>query len=262
MTENEVEIFVFSGTGNSLALARGIARGLGGGRISRIRADLFDRGDISSRASLIGFVFPVYFLDLPNPVRTLLERVELPRESRIFAVGTMGRMAGPALDEVRKILRTKDRDLAWAFEQTMPGNSVLFPTSPAKRPSVLAESERRAEDIARHIREGQPVREDRSRLWEYPAREFMRWNYTGMHRIGQKAAVEGKCTGCGTCVHVCPLDNITQGQGSIPRWEDNCADCFACLHWCPANAVQVGTFKVNPEDQYTHPKVKMGDLAH
>ncbi len=262
MFERSVEIFVFSGTGNSLALARGILGELGGGRITMVTAELLSGPDPAAGADLVGFVFPVYFLDIPEPVRALLKRIAIPRESRLFAVGTAGRIAGPALEEVRRILALRERELTWSFVQVMPGNSVRFPTPPEKQPAVLSHADARASRIGRLIGEGRPVREDRAPGWAYPARRIMRWSYTGPCRIGEKGASPDGCTRCGVCARVCPQGNITlPGEGAAPLWGDRCANCFACLHWCPSNAVKVGTLKLTREQQYTHPRIGLNDLS-
>ena len=47
-----------------------------------------------------------------------------------------------------------------------------------------------------------------------------------------------KCTHCGVCVKSCPMQNITQKAGEIPRWHGNCAMCLACIHRCPVRAIE------------------------
>lgn len=46
------------------------------------------------------------------------------------------------------------------------------------------------------------------------------------------------CTGCGTCVPVCPEGAITGGEGMIHVIDnDKCTRCLACISACPEQAI-------------------------
>ena len=48
------------------------------------------------------------------------------------------------------------------------------------------------------------------------------------------------CTGCGTCVDVCPVDVFEiQGDKSVPVRQDECLACKACEAQCPEKAIEV-----------------------
>jgi len=49
-----------------------------------------------------------------------------------------------------------------------------------------------------------------------------------------------KCTGCGTCLEVCPHAVLVKDNGKV-RIEDRdaCMECGACARNCPADAVSV-----------------------
>ena len=47
------------------------------------------------------------------------------------------------------------------------------------------------------------------------------------------------CTGCGKCVKVCPLNNITM-KDKKPVWGKHCTHCMACICYCPAEAIEYG----------------------
>lgn len=55
---SKVEVYYFSGTGNSLAVARGIADNTNGKLISIV--SIIENERIISNADVIGIIFPVY----------------------------------------------------------------------------------------------------------------------------------------------------------------------------------------------------------
>ncbi|MDD4193098.1 MAG: 4Fe-4S binding protein [Mangrovibacterium sp.] len=46
-----------------------------------------------------------------------------------------------------------------------------------------------------------------------------------------------RCTGCGSCVGVCPMDAISLAKGKAVIDLDQCANCHACESVCPVDAI-------------------------
>lgn len=49
-----------------------------------------------------------------------------------------------------------------------------------------------------------------------------------------------KCTGCGTCVSVCPQSvfELKDGKSVVMKPED-CVECMSCVENCPVQAIKL-----------------------
>jgi MinD superfamily P-loop ATPase len=56
-------------------------------------------------------------------------------------------------------------------------------------------------------------------------------------RLDNTFSVTDACTGCGTCVKICPVGNIVLSNGR-PEWLHHCANCIACYSYCPNKAIR------------------------
>ena len=48
-----------------------------------------------------------------------------------------------------------------------------------------------------------------------------------------------KCTGCGTCKDVCPVEAITLNDEKAKINEEECVDCGTCVEECPEGALSL-----------------------
>jgi Fe-S-cluster-containing hydrogenase component 2 len=48
-----------------------------------------------------------------------------------------------------------------------------------------------------------------------------------------------KCTGCESCVEVCPVEAIKMVDDKAVVNEDDCTDCGQCVDECPAEAIEL-----------------------
>ena len=47
-----------------------------------------------------------------------------------------------------------------------------------------------------------------------------------------------KCTGCGACAEICPVDAIKIDDIAIVD-ENECIDCGTCVEECPVDAIEL-----------------------
>ncbi|MFA6350108.1 MAG: EFR1 family ferrodoxin, partial [Candidatus Omnitrophota bacterium] len=141
-------LFYFSGTGNSLQVARDLAKELGNTEtvpIARVIGSNFD-----SSVDRIGLVFPVYMFGMPLIVRRFIEKINADKAKYIFAVVTCGGKAGNTLKQVDQLLKKRGSSLAAGFIVCMPGNyTPLYGALPVnKQNKLFAKEQSRIKEIA------------------------------------------------------------------------------------------------------------------
>ena len=52
--------------------------------------------------------------------------------------------------------------------------------------------------------------------------------------------ISDECTMCGSCVDVCPVEAISEGDPKYVIDADTCTDCGACVDECPVEAISPG----------------------
>jgi NAD-dependent dihydropyrimidine dehydrogenase PreA subunit len=260
-----VDILYFSGTGNSLLVARKLARATEGARLKpvpivdgRARSAL---GPEAARPDALGLVFPVQFLTLPELLKSAVEGMDLSGAAYVFAVATNGGDAGNALYDLDTLLRAKGGRLNYGAELPMGDNSIVIRTPPEALSSRMGAMDSRVEAISRSVanREDSPADFKRKpgaavlgKVYDIAFDRF--------YRAGKGRADSTQCSLCALCSRICPVSNIRQEAG-LPVWGDRCALCFACINYCPQNAVYLG--RIHPrsiEAQHRCPGISASDL--
>lgn len=263
-----MEIYYFSGTGNSLAVARDMAQNLDARLIPVVST--LDRERVNSEADSIGVVFPIYDFKPPEVVEVFVQKLEGIDAKYLFAVCTYGIAPSGSLKHLGKVIESCGGHLSAGFAVGMPHNGVgSGALTQAERESMLKSWKGRCEAVCEHI----SARKERAlesssllpgffhprilRMMPSALKLVLRMLLKGADSLAFTAS-EG-CNGCGICARICPMKNVEM-IGDRPVWSDNCAGCFACLHWCPKEAISLGGSSMGIKP-YRHPDVRISDLV-
>lgn len=248
----------FSGTGNSLAVARMLAGALPDASVLLVRELLRDPSRLDG-CDACGFVFPVYCQDAPEIVQRLVRLAPLPGSAYLFGVATHNGDPGFSHFTLDAILRGKGRRLSAGFAVLMPGNSITPGCSLNPEDEVARRIEASAAAVARIAgsvseRQVAPFEGDGSLR-----KRFKGFRNRLRHRnVASAFRATDACTGCGLCARLCPEGNIRMESGK-PTWGNRCQICLACIHWCPVRAIQNGE-GTEGRPRYHHPGITAADL--
>ena len=273
-----IEIYYFSGTGNSLYVAKDIAEKTGGTLIPI--ASMVDQDIIKVDSDVTGIVFPVYYGELPVIIKRFAEKLDGLENKYIFAVCTFGGSAGYSLKLLRQIIQVRGGELSATYRVHMPQNAFY---KPREHPSILSARWRKklgkfidntnkrakgeffknifilpvlglADYIVHHMRSS--YRKSFIKLSnaspDLDTDELIHLNDTSF-------SVDDRCSGCGICVRVCPVNNIRM-KGDKPEWLHHCENCLACYNWCPTKAIRNGI--ASKGYYYRHPDIKIAEIMN
>ena len=256
----KANIYFFSGTGNSLAIAKDLANELSEASYEAETipiASLIKETTININADTVGIVFPVYCSDMPSIVREFASKLVL-NDAYIFAVATAGNSAGNSLFNLNEILEQKGSTISAGFLIVMPGNSVIvydLTTSKKGQEKRLSKAKSRVKQIAGIVKNKVPhgIEGKFNKNEKYATKKFLE-----DYGVVKHFWTTDSCNSCGTCVKTCPKSNIEIINDKVV-WGDKCEYCLACLHWCPLEAIQNGKESVKYR-RYHHPDIKVEEI--
>jgi Pyruvate/2-oxoacid:ferredoxin oxidoreductase delta subunit/flavodoxin len=278
------EIYYFSGTGNSLHIARELQRRITGTRLTPI-VSLLDVEPVKTGAEAVGFVFPQYASMAPRIVEGFIKRLDLDSAKYLFAVATRGGTECRAFGEINKVLEKRGRRLDSFWVLTMPSGSAVIirdpeaQITPEKIERLESEAQRRLDSIQRII-VGREAHRDEDLSSVTPPPGFMvpflpliNLLVPVLLPLGKLAEsrfdfyTDSRCNGCGLCETVCLAKKVEMVDGR-PVWPKGakCFGCFACLNYCPERSIQIGSkwyLKSYTEQngRYHHPSITAHDVA-
>ena len=255
-------IFYFSGCGNSRFVAETIAAGLNDTLVFIPEAARENHYDYTlADDERLGFVFPIYSWAPPKLVLDFMEKLNI-KVSPSTGSGTLpytyfactcGDNCGHTEKVFRKVVEEKGMSLSACFSIQMPETYIgmagfnLDTEEKAKQKITEADT-----TLTRNI-----PRLIKKECFSEIVKGSFPWLKTYLVNPGfnqyatddKKYLSTDKCIGCGKCVEVCPLKNVTLEDGR-PKWNGNCTMCMACYHHCPVNAIQYGKGTVGKGQYY------------
>ncbi len=261
MAERTV-IYYYSGTGNSLSVAKQVAEKLGHTDLISIYK-LQEDAKVPEEYSRVGICTPTCFIQPPAIVKKVCENMEIQRSQKVFIIATAGGGDGFVRIDLKKIMAPKTDYPVQTFFVRMPPNHIVgfdpFPDEFVKK--CLDQAKETTAGIAEDIENDAPPEEiqapDRNEMTQ-SSRSFN--SEKGVDRDSAKCEfyASDDCTGCGTCVKICKNGNIMLSEEGA-AWGQDCQQCMACIQWCPNKAVRHPNV---PEErkQYRNPDITLQDM--
>ena len=261
---SSIGIYYFSGTGNSLYVAKELQKRIEGAKLIPVISRL-DREVVETDAETIGFVFPVYFSAIPVPVKNFIKKLDLKSAKYIFAAATRIGTSHSAFMAIDKILKSKGQRLDSYFSLNMPGNDPKFDYKvPTEEEIARLEAvvQKRLDSIQSIIKNKEISREkDVDCTIHIPFVGILSSLAALIDISKDNLYCDSKCTGCGICEKVCLAHKIKMADGK-PEWQDNvkCYHCAACLNYCPVQSAQIKSH-TEKNGRYSHPYAAVEDIA-
>ncbi len=247
-------IFVFSGTGNCLDIARNIAEGIGGADIVRIRKGMHIPNLIDAKK--VGFVFPCYGGGAAEDVFKCAKRVKIKPGTYTFGIVSCSAYAGTGLAKLNKIIPLK----YWGKITHQCSCIWLFPHKLMMPMMTIGEAQARSKDLAEAMAKDitqEVVKNRKPPMNIFNVFENMMWPVIAKKKIAA-FEVSDKCVACGQCAKICPRGNIRIEDNKAVIGSD-CSQCLGCLQYCPESAISIGAI-TDKREHYHNPSVKAADL--
>lgn len=246
-------VFYFTGTGNSLYVAKQIEDA----PISIPQA--IHRKELDFSDESIGIVAPIYGHEVPPMVRDFMKKAAFHTDY-FYMILTYGNRHGGAAELAKRLCDEGGIDvqyinILWMVDNWLPS----FDMDEQKRIDKKVEEQIaaiRADLSARKVKIAPVTDADRAAHQEYRSRIEQMPPDVFQHFI----KVGDGCIGCGLCERVCPSGSLRVTGGKAVPIPGRCQTCLACVHACPQKAIGLAVPEKNPNARYRSEHISLNEI--
>jgi len=232
-------ILYFTGTGNSRYAAEYIASVIQEEPVSI--NEYLKKEEYPSFESESPYVIaaPAYAWRLPHVVEDFIRKAEFGGNKEVFFVMTCGDSIGNAGEYAKKLCEEKGLSYRGMADVAMPENYITMFSAPSEDEEelIMEKARRRLKSVAETIARGGSLTQKSPKMKILSS--LVNWGFYKFFVHDRGYFVKENCTGCGRCVKVCPLNDISIKEGK-PVWGGSCTQCMACICGCPEEAIEYG----------------------
>jgi ferredoxin len=254
----KIRLYVYTGTGNSLWVARQLATELKKATIGFMPCP---QKAFKVQADVVGIIFPVHIWGLPSRVIQFVNHLKGKPGTYFFAAAVNAGQPAATLPQLQRLMASRKLALSLGYSVGLPSNYIPWggPGPMDKQQKLFKQAREKVKAIAGSVLRGERKRVDRGPLWQNIFFSLLyRMSFRQVRNMDKKFRADEKCNNCGICSQVCPAANIEM-TNEKPAWLHRCEQCFACLQWCPQEAIQYGEKTVKYQ-RYHHPEVILKDM--
>lgn len=193
------------------------------------------------RNSVIILGYPIQYSNVPYMVRDFIIRNRhVWKGKKVLCVATMGAFSGDGAGCSARLLKKYDATILGGLHLKMPDSvcdSKLLKKTAERNREIIKAADKKIESVAEQIKRGNYPRDGIS-FFSHMAGLFGQrlWFYRKTTGYTDRLKVSDSCIGCGLCVSLCPMKNISiQGQKAVGG--NRCTMCYRCISHCPQKAI-------------------------
>lgn len=244
-----MKIFYFTGTGNSLYVAKRF-----GGKLYSIPQVL--KGEkLIFEDDKIGIIFPTYGFCAPHIVIEFIEKITL-KSPYIFVIMTCGNNNGDSTKHFANFAKKHNINIKYSNSITMVGNHIPLVdinTEKSLDKNIEENINKLIDDVANdknYIRKGMVIGPILRNTLKVAKKLKLMDNSANF-------SVNENCIKCSTCIKVCPRANVSYDGSKNIIFGDHCESCLSCVNNCPKKAIQVkGDKNINGRFRNEHVSLK------
>lgn len=260
MIKGPVDFYYFSGTGNTLLVVKKMQETFENNGINAnlYRIEDSDPENVNLKHT-IGLGFPIAELSTYEFVWKFIKSLPQSNGTEIFMVDTLGGFSGGIVGPMREIVKKKGYNPIGAKEIIMPPN-IFYIQDEGTCKQKVEKGLIKAEEYTKDILNGKskwgrvPILSD---ALYYTSLLGLKITDTELNqKMLYLAPDKEKCNKCGTCVKLCPINNLKIGEEDYPENLMHCEYCLRCTSFCPKGAIPC---KINYKGK-TYQAVKINEI--
>ncbi len=267
---HNIEIYYFSGTGNSLHVAKELQKRIPEIKLIPIIASLDNV--ITTNAQTVGFVFPTYLTSVPAPIRKFINQLDLKSSTYTFSIVTRIGTFCTANTFTKKALEKQGKTLDASFMINMANNSPTGLRPIADKKWINKIEKEKIDDLECKVQKKLDLikdciinKEKRHKegvsVFHYYFLEPIMSSLTKNIKNEIPFYADYNCNGCGICEKVCLSKKVKMVEHK-PAWSTavQCYYCYACFNFCPIQSVLVKGLYTEKSGRYVHPEISAKNI--
>ena len=242
-----MKILYFSGTGNSLYIAKTI----GGQTLSipkLIKNEIYEVED-----DVVGIVVPCYYMTIPRIVKNYLKKLKI-KSNYVFCIVNYGSHSFSAIKHLENLINHK---VNYSNDILMVENYLpMFNMDKILKSFDYEKMNTKLNQIKTDIENRK-----NKRITKFPHSYII--SYFGSQSlkkfqddIDKHIKINNNCNKCKICESLCPVGNIKIDNNH--ELLHKCEYCMSCIQHCPKGAIHLDNEK--SESRYHNPNIKLSEM--